>query len=68
MTMLAVADVKIGFIQRQRLNARGIAGENFADMVRGFFVGIKAASRISSSAINPRTVSGSACSSSSLAV
>lgn len=43
--MLAVADVKIGFIQRQRLNARGIAGENFADMVRGFFVGIEAAGK-----------------------
>jgi hypothetical protein len=42
--MFAVADVEIGFIQRQRLNARGIAGENFADMVRGF-VGIKAAGK-----------------------
>lgn len=44
-TMHAVADVKIGFIQRQRLNARGVAGENFADMVRGFFVGIEAAGK-----------------------
>ena len=39
----AVADVEVGFVKRERFNARGVAGEDFADVVRGLFVGVEAA-------------------------
>ena len=35
----AVGHVEIGFIERQRLDQRGVAGEDFADVQRGLFVG-----------------------------
>ncbi len=35
----AVGHVEVGFIERQRLDQRSIAGEDFADMQRGLFVG-----------------------------
>ncbi len=39
--MQTVGDIQIGFIQRQRLNQRSVAGEYFPNMDRRFFIGIK---------------------------
>ncbi|MNU97612.1 hypothetical protein D3C71_876940 [compost metagenome] len=40
-TMQAVRDVEIGFVKRKRFNQRGIAGKDFPNANRGFFIGIK---------------------------
>ncbi len=40
-TVRAVGDIQIRFVERERFNQRGIAREYFPDMGRRFFIGVK---------------------------